>query len=363
MEMDKILNQIVIVMLNISLWQGRKKLRAEDLTEKGIDASSLPPEKLASLGSKRIVSTEAVNSFMTLRRKAERACLSVGVRCLGGFGIPEDRLKDLKTELDEVKAKFAKDKEKFLNTYEVTVDAWATENPEWEAAIRRAVDPKAVVENQFQCNYTVFKFKAAEGAEETLEEEVKGLRGQLSRETAQMAKTAWETTFKGKLSVTQRAINCLKAIQEKLDGLSFLDGSVGTLAQSIQTIIAQCAGKTPIEGVDLMSINGILATLMDLDRVRFSSEVEEAEVAAMPIAEPEAEIAGEEQLEPEETIVKATQPDLAGLLFNVVEPAVRAEAPAVFVIPASSARETTAPAFTYKPPAPQKEVNAPAGWF
>jgi len=362
MEMDNILNKIVIVMLNISLWAGRKKLREEDLTEKGIDASSLPPEKLASLGSKRIVSTDAVNSFMTLKRRAERACLSVGVRCLGGFGIPEEKLDELKIELDEVKAKFLKDKVKFLNEYEVTVDAWATENPEWESAIRRAVDPKAVVEAQLQCSYTVFKFKAAEGAEETLEEEVKGLRGQLSRETAQMAKTAWEATFKGKLQVTQRAVNSLKSIHEKLDGLSFLDGSVVSLSQSVQSIINQCAGKTPIEGVDLMAINGVLATLMDLDRVRFSSEVEEAEFAATPIAEPEAEIVEEECIEPEK-IHKVTQPELDGLLANTVAPTVNAVPPVVFVVPTPTLAETEVPAFTYKPPALQKDISAPAGWF
>lgn len=336
--MENILNQIVVIMLNISLWQGRKKLRAEDLIEKGIDPESLPPEKLASLGSKRVISTDAVNLFMALKRRAERTCLSVGVRCLGGYGIPEDKLDSVRAELEEIKVEFAAEKKAFLDEYEVTVDAWAAENPEWETAIRRAIDPKEVVDAQLQCGYTVFKFAPAKGAEETLSEEVKGLHGQLSREIAQAAKTAWDTTFKGKLQVTRKALSSLRNIMEKLQGLSFLDGSVGALAQSAQTVIKQSSGKTPIDGVDLMAINGLLATLMGLDRMRFNSEVEAAELAAMPDPELEPEVEAEVSEAPaQQDLVHVVEPPLAPVPEDLL--------------------------FTYKPPVQDTGTFAPAGWF
>ncbi len=334
--MEHIINKLVVVMLNITLWQGRKKLRTEDLEEKGINTASLPPEKLASLGSKRIVSTDAVSDFMRLKRQAERACIAVGTRCLGGYAIPEDKLAGLLAELDAVKAEFVVAKRHFLQEYETNVDVWAEENPEWEDAIRRAVDPKQVVDGQLQFGFTPFRLGFAVGAETHLEEEVQGLRGQLSREIAQAAKTVWEESFHGKLSVTQKAVNRLKGIQDKLDGLSFLDGSIGTLSAGITAAVEQCKGKTPVEGADLMAINGALAMLLNLDRTRFSREADQAEVRAKPV----------EQEQP--AIVQVIQPDLLSVV-HVVEP------------PAAIIRQEQ-PVFDYKPPVQQETVST-AGWF
>jgi hypothetical protein len=335
--MENILNHLIVVILDISLWQGRKKLRPEDLAEKGVDVKSLPPEKLASLGSKRIVAPDAVNSFMALKRRAERACLSVGVKTLGGFGIPEDKLPTLKAELDEIMAEFAVDKAKFMSEYEVTIAAWVEENPEWKSAILRAIDPAERVSAQMQARYTVFRLGAAAGAVETLEEEVHGLYAQLQKEIAYAAKSAWEESYQGKLSVTQKALSPLKKAVEKLKGLSFLDGDVCVLANSVESVIKSIGSKTPIEGADLLALNGVLATLMSLDRVKFSVEVEAAEFAATP-PQPEPEVAD---------VVIDTSKDAEQWLPLGNEPPTqkKVEIPSTFV-----------------PPPVQKNVQ-PAAWF
>lgn len=280
---SKIIDNLVVIMLNISLWQGRKKLRAEDLEEKGIATSQLPPEKLASLGSKRIISPEAVNVFMALKRRAERACLAAGVRFLGGYAIPEERMPALQMELEKVVQEFNEEKSQFLTQYETTVNCWADENPEWREAIMRAVDSPFHVAAQLQCGFTALKINPAKGAESTLDNQVKGLRGQLEKEIAQAAKVAWEEAFQGKLSVRKTALNKLESIAEKLNGLSFLDAQVGALHQTLSSVIGQCKGKSPIDGADLMAINGVLATLLNLDRIRFSYEAEAATQAATPV--------------------------------------------------------------------------------
>ena len=84
---SKVLQGLVLVHLSFSVWSGKKKLRPEDL--KG---ANLPPDKLASLGSKRIFDPDALKVFATLKRQAERACEEVGVRFLGGYAIPEEKL-------------------------------------------------------------------------------------------------------------------------------------------------------------------------------------------------------------------------------------------------------------------------------
>ncbi|OGT99723.1 MAG: hypothetical protein A2X80_07880 [Geobacteraceae bacterium GWB2_52_12] len=282
-----VISNIVVVLLNISLWQGRKKLRSEDLEEKGISASSLPPEKLASLGSKRIVSPDAVNVFMALKRRAERSCLAVGTRFLGGYAVPEEKMPILQAELDLIGKEFDSAKSLFLSQYETTVKAWAAENPEWEDAIMRAVDSPAYVAAQLHCGFTAMKVNPVAGAEKTLDNQVTGLKGQLEREIALAAKTAWEESFQGKLAVRRSAMGKLEAIADKLDGLSFLDTGVGSLHKTVTAVLEQVKDKTPIEGSDLMSVSGVLATLISLDRIRFKEEAEAASFAATPPPAPE----------------------------------------------------------------------------
>ena len=84
----QITDQLTLVMLDIRIWSGRKKLRPEDLRLSG---DEIPPEDLVSLGSKRVCDPESLKAFYRLKQSAERACLRVGTRFLGGFAIPQDQ--------------------------------------------------------------------------------------------------------------------------------------------------------------------------------------------------------------------------------------------------------------------------------
>ena len=50
-----ITDQLTLVMLDVRIWSGRKKLRPEDLHLSG---GEIPPEELVSLGSKRVCDPE-----------------------------------------------------------------------------------------------------------------------------------------------------------------------------------------------------------------------------------------------------------------------------------------------------------------
>ena len=77
---ETITDRIVLVMLGISIWSGRKKLKPEDLN---LLDGEIPPEELVSLGSKRVCDPEPLKPFHRLKQSAERACLRVGTRFLG----------------------------------------------------------------------------------------------------------------------------------------------------------------------------------------------------------------------------------------------------------------------------------------
>jgi len=69
-ETTFILDRLLVVKLDATIWGGRKKLHKEDLIL--ADGSILPPEDLASLGSKKIADPTELAVFNRLKKEAER---------------------------------------------------------------------------------------------------------------------------------------------------------------------------------------------------------------------------------------------------------------------------------------------------
>ena len=61
----RILDSLLALNLNISVWSARKKMCLEDF-----GGAELPPKDLASLGSKRIADPDSLKIFTTLKARA-----------------------------------------------------------------------------------------------------------------------------------------------------------------------------------------------------------------------------------------------------------------------------------------------------
>lgn len=257
-----ILNQIVVIMLNISLWSGRKKLRPEDLAANGIEADKLPPGTLASLGTKRIIAPEALNPFTALKKEAERICLAKGVRFLGGFAIPKENIDGLVEELKEIKQRFQETKEKLLSDYDKEIAKWIAENPpEWASVIRAAIEPVSTIDQAMHFNFAPVVVGSPEGMEDDnagLDEETDGLLGQLFHEIRMQAKTAFEASFVGRKEVTRKALRPIMSMRDKLQGLSFLDPEIAEAIQGIDQVMDKVPKTGPITGSDLDMIAGLV---------------------------------------------------------------------------------------------------------
>jgi hypothetical protein len=168
---ETITDRIVLVMLSISIWSGRKKLRPEDLH---LTTGEIPPEELVSLGSKRICDPDALKGFHRIKQSAERACLRVGTRFLGGFAVPQDQADDLAAQLDALRAEFDGEITTFLTGYDHALEQWIRALPQFEAPIRRAVEPAHVVATRLRFGYQLVEIKPAEQPG-TLVEEVQQL--------------------------------------------------------------------------------------------------------------------------------------------------------------------------------------------
>ena len=95
-----ILDQVVLVKVEANIYGARKKLKKEDLVL--ANGSKLPPEDLASLGSKRLLDPDQLTVFNRLKKEADRICLRIGTRFLGGYAIPTAAAPDIIAELERI---------------------------------------------------------------------------------------------------------------------------------------------------------------------------------------------------------------------------------------------------------------------
>ncbi|WP_224962777.1 DUF3150 domain-containing protein [Geomonas subterranea] len=285
---NTILNNLIVVALDTTLWSGEKKLRPEDL-----GGVKLPPDKLASLGSKRTFDPVALRIFKTLKRRAERTLSDVGVRFLSGYAVPESALDTVFQILVEIETEFAEAKRDFLFDYDAKLEAWLKEAGEWSEIVRKAVEPASSVANKLHFGFTAYKVgepvAASVKVQETLARQVGGLSDQLMQEVAQAAKETLEESYNGRTEVTRKALSPVNNIKAKLEGLMFLNPSeIGGLVMNVNAVLAAVPKSGPIQGAVLAGIVGVLSQMANIQGfVAAAAKVQQEETKAAPAAAPE----------------------------------------------------------------------------
>jgi hypothetical protein len=254
-ENVQVLDKVALINLDVHTWSGRKKLRPEDI--KG----NVPPKKLASLGSKRIVDPKKVATFESLKRQAERLLGSVGIRVMRTYAVPLDKVKELIDGLNKIRTEFEDEKAKFLSSYHTSVEAWIAEQEEWGEIIRSAITPVADIRHQLSFGWQVFGVQPTGLDDSGLEEQITGMAGQLFDEISREAARVFEESFLMKTKVGQRALRPIRSIQEKLKGLSFLDGRAAALSDFLDETLNALPKVGSIEGDHLTKLFGLLIVL------------------------------------------------------------------------------------------------------
>lgn len=270
-ETQLILDRLVVIKVDGSIWSGRKKLKKEDLIL--ADGSVLPPEGLASLGSKRIADPKELLIFTRLKREAERICLQVGSRFLGGIAIPESDLPKIRTELERIAGQFELAKKDYLERYDETIETWVAQHPDFAQAIRRAVEPVEAVSRLLHFDYVVFRVKGPldeEGSQ--LGKRVGSLSSQLFEEIAVMARQLAHGSLIGKDCVTRKALSPLRKMQRKLDGLAFLDYRVTPIVETISDLMDRAPRSGEITGTYLREVLATTLLLSDPESIRKHGE-------------------------------------------------------------------------------------------
>ena len=207
-EAHVILDRVVLVKVEANIYGARKKLKKEDLLL--ADGSKLPPEDLASLGSKRLLDPEQLSVFNRLKKEAERICLRIGTRFLGGYAIPKESAPGIINELERIAVDFTTAKAEFLAGYDVAVTDWVVRHPEFAGIIEKAVDSVEFVSTRLSFDYLLVNVGLPEAlpVEELarLENKIGSLSEQMFYEIAVDANLFIEQSLLGKGQVTRNAV-------------------------------------------------------------------------------------------------------------------------------------------------------------
>ncbi len=256
-----VLDYLLVVNLDIHIWTARKKLVPLDL-----GGAELPPEDLASLGSKRVCNPEDLRSFTTLKARAVSLLERSGIRFLSGWAVPNARIDDIMRELAVIRDEFNAAKESFLQRYEQSVQDWIARHPQWGNIIAGSTVSQEYVRSRLDFRWQVFQVaqpKTMDCNMDNLKEDIDRLGGTLFDEIAKAAGEAWHRCYAGKTEITRKALSPLKAMYDKLMGLTFVEPRVAPVAELLDTAFRSIPKRGAITGSTLIMLQGLVLLLQN----------------------------------------------------------------------------------------------------
>lgn len=266
----KHLDSLSVVQIDFNIWSGQTRLRPEDFNL-GV-GGELPSEKVAQLGSKKIIDTANLKGFHRLKQEARRMLSRYGMPFMNGFAVPLDKTIEICERLDKIEQEFDELKQAFVKDYYDAIDNWARENPELEKAIRDGALSQSDVESRIGFEYQLFQI-APVGDEATatrLSRRVNGLGNDLIEEIVKSATEFYNERLLGNRQVSISTRRTLIALRDKIDGLSFLNNAFTSLVQLLNETIkgyeTHAVGRNITEPF-LWQVIGAVLILSDRDRI------------------------------------------------------------------------------------------------
>lgn len=254
-----IIEKTVIVNILFSKASGRKKMQASDL---GLRDDQLPPDQVATLGSKTTINPKTLKVFSTLKRRADRLCDVAGVKLSATtYAIPETRLASFCVEMDKIINEYETEIFNFINKYDHEVKEWVAEisasNALWGNVIQNAINSAELMIGKFCADYDIYKLSTqVETAEEKLrlnKQSLKisnGMKETVYKDITKLLKT-FQDTPRIKAKSVHSAIN---KILEKVDGLTFVDPRYFEIKNLIQKTIHFLPVESDMSQVDIREL-------------------------------------------------------------------------------------------------------------
>lgn len=233
---NDVLAHSVIVALDVSIWSGKAKLDRQELS----DADGLPPEQMATLGSKKLFNPAKLRIFNALKARATSALDAAGTKFLGGWLVPEQRFGSVRDAVDHAQGDFHKAVADFISNYQSDLDDWCRQFPEWEYNIRRAAPDTGELLRKFGFSWQAFS-AAPLPADSSLDSAVAALPAGIMADVAKDAASVLRENFPdGKDRYTVKALKAVVLLKEKIEGFGYVACRFDDLARELEHCTNRC---------------------------------------------------------------------------------------------------------------------------
>lgn len=269
---------LVCVMLDVHIWSGRRLLDKTDLIHANPEFAKLPEKELANLGSVKICDPQDIKKFQAIKGRAERALQRAGLPILGATGVPIGVFDDLQRELRVLQQEFQTLEDEFVKNYDDRIADWKVKhllkNRSWEHLFRDIPTAKHVAG---RLGFTFHAYRIAAPSDDLnsalnagFQSEIGGLKGKLLEEVAAEASKLMSDYLMGsgpdgsvtrRSHITPKTLGPLKRAAQKLKSFSFLDPSIGPLADWVEECLAPMPVVGQIRDTQLMTVWSIARAL------------------------------------------------------------------------------------------------------
>jgi len=271
-EVSILKNTVVFSLGETRLWTGRAKLKPEDF---GVEEDQLPPEALASLGSKKIISPARIKPLQQIRYKMRRACLEVGTRFLGGFAVALDEAEALVRKLEKLVKEGESRKATFLATFEQGVREWHGQNPQWKHILSEGTPEKDKIGKRIGFGYHAFLVQqpTTDSVAQNLLGAVDMMGNNLIDEIVSEARQFVKTSLtSGREDASQKTVNPIRRLARKMFALSYIDPALGSMATAVQALLSKIPSTGKVDGEAFLGLTRTAYLLAEPERFRSTSQ-------------------------------------------------------------------------------------------
>lgn len=243
-----VIDKTTFVRLDFTLWSGRAKLTREDIP----DADKLPPQELASLGSKRLFDPAKLRPFGALKARAHALLERNGIKFCGGYAISADRADGIRDQLADIWREFDRVKVDFCNEYANGCKEWIAQHPDWADILRNAMPSPHEMPNRFHFSYQMFQVQPTNvlgGGGNDSHTTILDMGDKALDEICTMAKSIYEDTFKDKHELKAKSFQPIERLIAKIRAVSFTHPRVEAVGDMLTEALNTVATSHYSKGV------------------------------------------------------------------------------------------------------------------
>ena len=267
----RVIKESTVFFVENHIWSGRKKISPEDL---GIDPTSLPPEELVSLGSKKLIDPKKISKFSSFKTRIDNYLLQHGTSFLSGYLIPDTSLNVVEKKLEEFQKEHEAEKESFLLHATDYFNEWLDKNKEFSHILAGFIPSINELEGKFHLSIKSFKIDMVSCNEELQET----ITSQILEEVAKEANGLYRSVG-NKDRIKRTVLKTVQKIINKIANLSFDDNNLQNLSSQLQLWMDSITSSSgPLVDNDRDALIKMLMMCMGVNQLnQVNSASEEAE--------------------------------------------------------------------------------------